>query len=88
MSAETPFWSPDPGAAAARPLQSFMEHCARATGAPCDDPLAFHEFSVRDSARFWRLFLEWSGVRHEGTPEPVVTSERIEEAVFFPRVRL
>lgn len=88
MTAGTPFWSPDPGAAAARPLLAFMEHCARATGARFDDPLAFHDFSVRESALFWRLFLEWSGVRHDGAPDPVVTSDRIETAAFFPNVRL
>ncbi|HKQ98594.1 MAG TPA: hypothetical protein VJV75_12025, partial [Candidatus Polarisedimenticolia bacterium] len=88
MSAESPFWSPDPEAAAARPLRSFMRHCAAATGAPLDDPLAFHEFSVRDGARFWTLFLEWSGVRFEGVPDPAVTSDVIETAAFFPNLRL
>jgi acetoacetyl-CoA synthetase len=65
-----------------------MEHCARATGRRCDDPLALHAFSTRDSALFWRLFLEWSGVHHEGAVDPVVTSDHIESAVFFPNVRL
>lgn len=88
MSAETPFWSPDPDAAATRPIRSFMRHCAKATGAPLDDPLALQEFSVRDHARFWRLFLEWSGVRCEGAAEPVVTSDVIETAAFFPNLRL
>lgn len=88
MSGETPFWSPDPGAAASRPIRSFMRHCERATGVACDDPLGFHAFSVRESALFWRLFLEWSGARFEGAVEPAITSDRIEEARFFPDVRL
>ena len=38
--------------------------------------------------RFWVLFLDWSGLVHEGSPEPVRTSDECERATFFPGLAL
>ena len=69
-------------------MRAFMDHCARATGRVFPDPAAFHDFSVADYRAFWRLFLDWSGVRCDGSPDVVCTDDRVEHAVFFPNLRL
>ena len=69
-------------------MRAFMEHCARATGRRFHDPVAFHRFSVDEYRTFWRLFLDWAAVRYDGSPDLVCTDDRVEQAVFFPHLRL
>lgn len=69
-------------------LSAFMNHCELATGEGFADLAALHEFSVRDLRGFWRLFLEWSRIARDGSPEPVCTDDRCEHAEFFPELRL
>ena len=83
-----PFWSPDPGSFPTAPLSDFMRLCARSTGRPPADPIGFHRFSVAEYRLFWRLFLDWAGVLYDGSPERVSTSDRCEDARFFPDLRL
>jgi acetoacetyl-CoA synthetase len=79
---------PEPGAVASSQLSAFVRYCERATGSRFAGHQAFHEFSVAELRRFWGLFLEWSGLVFEGSPERVCTDERCEHATFFPDVRL
>ncbi|MEA2200599.1 MAG: acetoacetyl-CoA synthetase, partial [Solirubrobacteraceae bacterium] len=69
-------------------LSSFMRFCEASTGSRFRDQTAFHEFSVAEYRRFWQLFLQWSDILHEGSPEPVCTDDLCERASFFPDVRL
>ena len=73
---------------AASQMTAFMRHCTEQTGETFADAAAFHAFSVRDSSRFWSLFLDWSNLLVEGPREPVCTSAVCEEATFFPDLRL
>ena len=65
-----------------------MRFCEERTGRPFTDHAAFHAFSVTEYRQFWRLFLDWSGLLYEGTPEPACTDDSCERATFFPGVRL
>lgn len=65
-------------------MTAFMRFCDRAA----DDARAFHCFSVAEMRRFWSLFLRWSELAIEGSPEPVCVGDRCENAVFFPNLRL
>jgi len=69
-------------------MAAFRAYCERECGLPLGDWPALHRFSVEDPSRFWRLFLTWSGVRTEGSREPVCTSSDVESARFFPEMRL
>ena len=85
---DAPVFEPAPERAAASQLAAFIAHCERATGRRFTDWPAFHAFSVAEYRTFWRLFLEWSGAGVEGTEEPVCTSDAVEDARFFPGLRL
>ncbi len=69
-------------------LTAFVRFCEANTGSRFPDHDAFHEFSVVEYRQFWLLFLRWSGMLHEGSPEPVCTDDRCEQASFFPELRL
>jgi acetoacetyl-CoA synthetase len=69
-------------------LTAFMRFCEANTGSRFHDHAAFHEFSVAEYRQFWLLFLRWSGMLHEGSPEPVCTDDLCERASFFPELRL
>ena len=46
------------------------------------------DIAIREYEQFWMELLRWSGVRYEGDTDPICTSSSVEEAVFFPGVRL
>ena len=72
-------------------LTDFLEFVATRTGAdfrPGTEPAAFHRWSVENDRLFWALFLEWSGLRFDGSPDPVCDGENVETATFFPNLRL
>jgi acetoacetyl-CoA synthetase len=79
---------PQPSSVDPSQLTEFIRHCEAETGQSFADQTAFHEFSVAEYRRFWTLFLDWSGLGYEGDPEPVCTSDRCEDASFFPNLRL
>ena len=69
-------------------LTDFIRFCEAETGRRFPDGAAFHDYSVSEGRRFWSLFLSWSGLLREGSPDPVLTDERCERARFFPDLRL
>jgi acetoacetyl-CoA synthetase len=77
-----------PNSVAHTAMTAFMRHCERMTSVPLKVYEAFHRFSVQHLRTFWRLFLDWSGIAYEGDPSVVCTSDHIQEASFFPQVRL
>lgn len=83
-----PIFVPSKHQISASPLTAFMRHCARLTGYDFPDQNAFHQFSIAESERFWRLLLQWSNLAMEGDVEPVCTSASCEYASFFPNLRL
>src|SRR6266536_263192 len=81
-------FSPEPSAVGGSQLTAFTRFCEETVGQSFQDHAALQEFSVGEYRRLWRLFLEWSGLLWEGSPEPVCTDDRCEHATFFPDVRL
>jgi acetoacetyl-CoA synthetase len=69
-------------------LSRFVRFCEEQTDRKFADHAAFHDFSIRDGRRFWGLLLSWSGLLVEGSDEPVCTSDELEQAAFFPGLRL
>ena len=48
----------------------------------------FSQRAIREFRLFWRAFLDWSAPLTEGVPDPVCRGDGIEEAEFFPNLRL
>jgi len=85
---ETPFYTPDPRAAARSQMAQFQRHCEAVVGQSFEDWPAFHRWSVREFRTFWRLFLDFARPVVDGDPEPVCVGEECETATFFPRLNL
>ncbi|MFL5865476.1 MAG: acetoacetate--CoA ligase, partial [Thermoleophilaceae bacterium] len=69
-------------------MGEFRSFCEAMEGRQLGGHAAFHEFSVAEYRRFWELFLNWSGLLYEGSPQRVCTDDRCEQATFFPDLRL
>ncbi len=69
-------------------LTAFLRACEAETGDHFPDHAAFHQFSVDQLRPFWSLFLRFSGLLHDGSPEPVCQGDACETATFFPNLRL
>jgi acetoacetyl-CoA synthetase len=83
-----PIFNPDPISIAHSQLTAFMRHCEREMARTFVDYAAFHKFSVADFRLFWRLFLCWSGIAHDGEIDPVCVGDSCERARFFPNLRI
>jgi acetoacetyl-CoA synthetase len=69
-------------------LEEFVQHCEGRTGKTFSGHAAFDEFAVGEFRDFWRFFLDWTGLRTAGEPDPVCTDDRCEFAAFLPNLRL
>jgi acetoacetyl-CoA synthetase len=87
MTYRQPVWRPD-----AKNLQSqmaaFIRYCESRAGCSFASYDNFHLFSVEHFRSFWRYFLDWSGLPYTGDPTVVCTDDRLEQASFFPDLRL
>ncbi|WP_428483819.1 acetoacetate--CoA ligase [Rhodopila sp.] len=83
-----PLYVPDPAAIACSALTGFSHYCEQHTALRFPDQAALQEFSVTDYRTFWRLFLDWSRLIVEGRPDPACENEALEQARFFPNLRL
>lgn len=79
---------PDSTAVASSQLTDFIRFCERETGRAFHDYGDFDGFAVEEFRTFWQLFLRWSGLRFDGSPELVCTDDECERAMFFPDIRL
>jgi len=85
---EVPLHSPAAATVSRSQLTEFLRYCETASGRVFADYKAFDQFSVQEFHQFWRLFLSWSKIAHEGETDPVCAGESGEDARFFPHVRL
>ena len=88
MTAPPVMWTPDPVRAEASQLAVFQRFCATRTGREFADWKTFHHWSVEEYRRFWALFLEWTAVQHDGDAVAVCVGDGVENARFFPDIRL
>lgn len=79
---------PDPDRIQRSRMTAFRSWVSEQTGAALADDHALFEWSTRDVAGFWRLFVEWTGVRLGGAREPVLEGAEVETATFFPGAKL
>jgi acetoacetyl-CoA synthetase len=69
-------------------MATFLQVVAAASGAPITDYASLHQWACREYPHFWRLLFEWSRLPSSGPLAPAVTNDRIEDAQFFPNLRL
>jgi acetoacetyl-CoA synthetase len=69
-------------------MQAFLHFCERHEQLTFSDYPALQLWATSEWARFWQLFLKWSGLPRSGSDEPVVTEIDCERARFFPGLRL
>jgi acetoacetyl-CoA synthetase len=84
---QRPIFTPDADTAARSQMAQFMTYCSGATGIGFDWD-SFSRWSSKSWRDFWRLFLDWSGAKVSGSPEPVCAGNDIRTASFFPDLRL
>jgi acetoacetyl-CoA synthetase len=66
-----------------------MEFCAARVGREFADSTDFYDFSITEMPKFWQLFLDWSDLLWEGSPQPVCTdATSCADAAFYPNLRL
>lgn len=82
------FAGPGAGKVGTSQLADFTRFCEDETGRRFESAQDFSAFSVAEYRRFWRLYLERSGLIWEGDPEIVCSDDRCERATFFPGLRL
>jgi acetoacetyl-CoA synthetase len=69
-------------------LTDFARFLAARAGTQFAGYADLHAFSTADLDSFWGFFLEWSGALVSGVPLPVRTGTSVEDARFFPGLRL
>jgi acetoacetyl-CoA synthetase len=85
---DSPLWRPDCQRIAAANLTAFMREAGRVAGETFADYRALHEWSVRETQRFWRLLWDFARVRASTRGTTVlVNGERMPGARWFPDAR-
>src|SRR5258706_10622287 len=87
-AARQPLFEPSVEWVSATQLTAFIRFCEQRSGRVFPTYSLFERFCIDESRAFWLLFLEWSRLIWEGEQSPVITSDRCEQARFFPRLRL
>jgi acetoacetyl-CoA synthetase len=88
MSTDQPLWRPSPERVADLPITLFAAEAARRSGRPMPDYAALHAWSVDDSAAFWDLVWDFTGVVGEKGTRRLVDGDRMPGARFFPDAKL
>lgn len=69
MSRKIPVMTPDPGKVNGSNMKKFMDHVNLITGKNLKDYSQLYEFSVENNTAFWKILLDYSGIRYEGSPD-------------------
>jgi len=86
--ATNPVFVPESSTIERSQMTELQRLVSQRTGMQFADAAAFHTWTVDNYRMFWKLFLEWSKLEHEGEVEPVCEGSSIETTTFFPRLRL
>ncbi len=78
----------DPAAKERSQLTDFARLLAAKTGQRFTEYSDLHAFSTSELDSFWGLFLEWSDALVSGDALPVRTGASVEDARFFPGLRM
>ncbi len=69
-------------------MTAFARYCELECGRSLPGYAELHRFSVECAALFWECLLRFSGLAFEGAARPALVGDGIEQARFFPEVRL
>ncbi len=85
-----PVWEPSAERVERANLSRFIKFARNETGnVDLVDHHSLHHWSIADPERFWLLVWDFCGIRAQGDRTPVlVRGERLEDARWFPKVRL
>lgn len=85
-----PVWEPSAERVERANLSRFIKFARNETGnVDLIDHHSLHHWSIADPERFWLLVWDFCGIRGQGERTPVlVQGKRIEDARWFPNVRL
>ena len=86
--APLPVFTPNTEKVVRSQLTSFMHYCETCTGRTFGSYAQFDQFSVEEFPTFWRLFVCWVEVLHQGDIDPVCLGDVSESARFLPNLRL
>lgn len=84
-------WTPSPARINACALTSLMRKLANSHGAPCEDDVAFHQWTVDHPDVFWRAVWDDCNVIGDlGSPDSLVVDDplKMPGAKWFPDARL
>ncbi|HUS25137.1 MAG TPA: AMP-binding protein [Candidatus Binatia bacterium] len=83
-----PLCEPSAGQVAASALTAFTTFCERRTERRFAQYADFERWAIGHGVDFWTLFVEWSGLRCEGSASPAIAGTGVEHARFFPELKL
>jgi acetoacetyl-CoA synthetase len=81
-------WSPRPEQVAASRLADYQRWLRERRGLALDDYHALWRWSVEELETFWRTIWDYFEILADGSPEPVLRSDRMPGAEWFPDARL
>ncbi len=81
-------WRPLPEQVAASRLANYQRWLRDRRGLAFDDYHAFWRWSVEEIETFWRTIWDYFQILADGSPEPVLRSDRMPGAEWFPNARL
>lgn len=85
---DAPVFQPSTETAERSRMTAFTRFCERESGRALADYAALHRFSVEEAPLFWECLLRFSGLVFDGAVRPALLGDSIEQARFFPEVRL
>ncbi|MBR9858473.1 MAG: acetoacetate--CoA ligase [Gammaproteobacteria bacterium] len=83
-----PLWRPSPARIKRSQLYEFMQEANRRHHLELSDYQQLHAWSVQDSAAFWDLLWDFTGVVGEKGEAMVLSAASARHAVWFPEARL
>lgn len=85
---QSPLWRPSPARIERSQLHEFMQEVNRRHQLELSDYQQLHTWSVQDSAAFWDLLWDFTGVVGEKGEQRVLNITSARDAVWFPEARL
>jgi len=84
----TPLWTPSDDRVERSRMTDFSRWAAKRTGRHFHSYTQLHDWSCEDVGRFWRLFLDYTELLYDGSPEPPVAPGRMPGVKWFEGIQL
>ena len=83
-----PLWTPSDERIRRSHMTDFHEWVSERAGRTLSSYLDLHDWSCSDVARFWRLFLEYTNLDFQGSPDPPMQPGSMPGVRWFENIRL